>query len=304
MASPITRKPSPLSSKSARQFSLKNHDRRLLRIPEQISRTDQKMSSSTPPNKETIREKMLFALVGFILTGVIGTMLTTWIQQRGWAWQNRVTKIEKDTENALTTYRSVSDLINARWHATYRLVRAIETGAPAEDWKSARDNFRSTDRDWALRYTNVAREIEFYVDTPFGVETANKLKDVWQLPCTSYALNAKAASGTIDANSGRVVLEVINHCHGRIKDSVDKLIESGKSDASSLDVNQRKALAETAYPQLDNLYRTNEVLRCVIFERALMIRRRTADESYWQTFFGISQPSYDLASNTRKCVDS
>ena len=34
--------------------------------------------------------------MGFILTGVVGTMVTSWIQQRGWAWQNHVAKIESD----------------------------------------------------------------------------------------------------------------------------------------------------------------------------------------------------------------
>ena len=110
---------------------------------------------------ESWRQKAFIAVMGFILTGVVGTMVTSWIQQRGWAWQNHVAKIEKDTQNALTAYQNVSDLINARWHATYGMVRAIERGAGGDEWKAARDEYAAADKDWAIRYTSVARDVAF-----------------------------------------------------------------------------------------------------------------------------------------------
>ncbi len=50
---------------------------------------------------DSLREKVGTALLGFLLTGVVGTMVATWFQQRGWAWQNRVAQVEKDTTSAL-----------------------------------------------------------------------------------------------------------------------------------------------------------------------------------------------------------
>jgi hypothetical protein len=238
---------------------------------------------------ESLREKIFISVVGFVLTGVIGTIITTWVQQRGWAWQNRVSKIEKDTENAIATYRTTSELINARWHATYRMNRALERKSEGEEWKAAKDGFDSADRDWALRYTNIAREIDFYIDTPFGIEAGETLTRVWNLTCADYAFSG-AKGVSVEPNSARVILEIINHCHGRMKDEMDAMIDK-RSTATAVD---RQALTDLSYRRLDHLYKTNEALRCVIFGRVLAIRKAIAAESYWGTFFGIGQITYTL----------
>lgn len=252
---------------------------------------------------ETMREKLIFAIIGFVLTGIIGTTLTTWVQQRGWAWQNRVTKIEKDTENAMAAYRSASEIVNGRWHATYRLTRALDRNQTGDEWKSAKDAFEQADKDWALRYTNIARELEFHIDTPFGIISGESISRIWSLPCTEFALKTAQSkqakdSDVIDATSARAILAVINHCHGVIKDEMDALIDKG-DQASAED---RKALAKATHPRLDHLYRSNEALRCIIFERALAIRRMASTESYWNTFFGIGTPQYELVSSGRDCT--
>jgi hypothetical protein len=246
---------------------------------------------------ESLREKIAVALIGFVLTGVIGTILTTWIQQRGWAWQNRVTRIEKDTENAIQTYRTSSELINSRWHATYRIARSLEKKQQGEEWGTARDGFTTADREWALKYTNIAREIDFYIDTPFGVESQKLLAPVWVFECGDYAFDASSASG-FDTTSARVVMELINHCHGRTKDDIDRLIETRDTVTDA----DRKVVVDLSMRRLDHLYKTNEILRCVIFDRVLDIRRAASGESYWGTFFGVSEVGYRRSSEKRPCL--
>ncbi len=249
---------------------------------------------------ESLREKIVVALVGFVLTGVIGTVLTTWIQQRGWAWQNRVAKIDKDTENTIATYRSTSDLINTRWHATFKMVRALERGTTGEAWTATRVAFDAADRDWALKYTNVAREIEFFVDTPFGIESSEMMKRVWGLACDSYALRGTPGSA-IDSRSARVVLEVVNHCHGITKDELEKLADARADDKLPVKLPDPKVIA-TLYGRLEHLYRTNDALRCVIFERALAVRESVSSESYWGTFFGVGTPRYTPTGKDQTCA--
>lgn len=261
--------------------------------------TPEQSSARARSAGDGLRDKVIVAIAGFILTGVLGTMVTTWIQQRGWAWQNRVSKIEKDTENALNAYRSASELVNQRWHSTYRVVRALERKAGPDEWKGARDGFYAADRDWALRYTNVAREIEFYVDTPFGLEPSAKLGAVWGLPCTDYAL--KRSNTGIETESARAIMEIVNHCQGRLKGELDALLDRPAPESAALPPAEKPAI-DSFYAQLDNLYRTNEALRCTIFERALTIRRSVSAESYWGTFFGVSQPSYAIPPVGRDCA--
>lgn len=254
--------------------------------------------------RESLREKLIFTVLGFMLTGVIGTTLTTWVQQRGWSWQNRVTKIEKDTENAMAAYRSASEIINGRWHATYRLARALERNSAGDEWKGARDAFEQADKEWALRYTNIARELEFHIDTPFGIESKDNIARVWSLPCTDFALRTAQTKQSkddalIDATSARAILAVINHCHSKIKDEIEDFIDKRETATAE----DRKALALATFPRLDHLYRSNEALRCIIFERALAIRRMASTESYWNTFLGIGTPNYHLTPNGRNCVE-
>jgi hypothetical protein len=258
---------------------------------------------STPPVKadESWRQKAFIAVMGFILTGVIGTMITSWIQQRGWAWQNHVANIEKDTQNALTTYQTVSDLINTRWYATFGMVRAIERGATGDEWKAARDDYTASEKQWAIRYTSVARDVAFYVDTPFGYGATDKLSLVWPLPCTKFSLGSAAGFG-LDVSSARVALEVVNHCTGLVSADIDKTVEAG-GGAPKLDAAQRKAFADAAYPRLDAIYKTNEALRCVIFSRSLAIRQTLEADSYWGSFFGFAQRSYAAqTSDGKECL--
>jgi hypothetical protein len=240
--------------------------------------------------------------MGFVLTGVIGTMVTSWIQQRGWAWQNHVANIEKDTQNALVTYQTVSDLINTRWYATYGMVRAIERGATGDDWKAARDDYAGADKQWAIRYTSVARDVAFYIDTPFGFDTTDKLSLVWPLACTKFSLGAAAGFG-IDASSARVVLEVINHCTGLVSADIDKAVDAG-AGSGKLDAAARKTFADAAYPRLDAIYKTNEALRCVIFSRSLVIRQSLMADSYWGSFFGFAQQTYPRPGDGKECLGS
>lgn len=259
--------------------------------------TETRIASKTAGKvNETLREKVLLAIVGFMLTGVVGTVITTWIQQRGWAWQNRVAKIDKDTENAIAAYRAVSDLINARWHATYKMTRALERKLEGDEWKSAREGFEASDKDWALRYTNVARELDFQIDTPFGIEAGEEIRKVYTLSCEEFALRGTPES--VGLRSARVVMEVINHCHGRMKDELEGLIDARAKVATP----EGRALIDLSYRRLDHLYRTNDALRCVIFERALAIRNAVGAESYWGTFFGFSRLNYALPESARSCL--
>lgn len=245
---------------------------------------------------DSLREKLMLTLIGFMLTGVVGGMLTTWIQQRGWAWQNRVTTIEKDVNNVVATYKTASELLNVRWHAGYRMARAIEREEEGAGWKAALDDFQSADRQWALQYANAARDVEFYVDAPFGVDSAADLKAVWVADC-----DAPAAATLEGARSARAVLELVNHCQQRLKAALEPLVEPAPG-AKTPESAARKALIDQTYRRLDQLYRTNDALRCVIFDRAVAIRGALASQSYWSAFFGMEPPVYRAARPLKECL--
>jgi hypothetical protein len=98
------------------------------------------------------------------------------------------------------------------------------------------------------------------------------------------------------------MLELINHCNALTKDELDKALDNPTGQPPDLDAAARKALVSQAYRRLDAIYRTNEALRCTIFERALAIRNSAAVASYWSSFFGIGEPIYTPPSNSKDCL--
>ena len=243
---------------------------------------------------DSMIEKLMLTLFGFVLTGVVGGMLTTWIQQRGWAWQNRMTGIEKDIANVVAANKATSELINLRWHAAYRMVRAIEREADEAAWREARAGFDNADREWALHYSNATRDVEFNVDAPFGVTTADLAK-VWPVDCAKIA-----QVFPFETTSTRVLLEVVNHCHGQLKAVIDPLIVGG-ADARAL-TKANKEKIDDAYRRLDRLYKMNDGLRCMIFDRAVSIRGAQATQSYWSAFFGVESPTYRATRKLGDCL--
>lgn len=243
---------------------------------------------------DSIVEKMTITLFGFVLTGVIGGMLTTWIQQRGWAWQNRVTAIEKDVANVVSANKAASELINQRWHAAYRMTRAIEREEDAEAWRATRANFDSADRDWALHYSNATRDVEFNVDAPFGVSPVD-LNRVWSVDC-----DKNGAVFPFETQSARVLLEIVNHCHGQLKNIIEPLIAPTPDERRMTKANKDRI--DAAYRRLDRLYKMNDALRCVIFDRAMAIRGAQSTQSYWSAFFGVQAPTYRPGRQVSDCV--
>jgi hypothetical protein len=88
-----------------------------------------------------------------------------------------------------------------------------------------------------------------------------------------------------------------------VSDEINKAVDVGAGAPQKLDAAARKALADSAYPKLDAVYKTNEALRCVIFARALLIRGNLAADSYWGSFFGFAQETYvPSPSDSKECL--
>src|SRR5262249_9686452 len=107
---------------------------------DETSDSESVASEGRTAKSESLREKLVTTLIGFILTGVIGTMVATWFQQRGWAWQNAVAQVEKDTTSALASLPSASDLLDKRWSATSQMVQTIQNANAGDVPKAATDN--------------------------------------------------------------------------------------------------------------------------------------------------------------------
>ena len=174
-----------------------------------------------PPRATACATRSATAMLGFLLTGVVGTMVATWFQQRGWAWQSRVMQVEKDTSSALDSLRSASDLLDKRWSATFQMVQAIENiQRKGTRRRRSGTTFLSVNNEWELQYANVDATVEFNVDRPFGVDAKRIARRLVFVRCNAFPFDA-AAADAIDPKSAHTVLTVINNCQGIVKDELE-----------------------------------------------------------------------------------
>lgn len=262
---------------------------------------DEKSDFQSPPaegptaKSERLRETLITTLIGFILTGVIGTMVATWFQQRGWAWQNAVAQVEKDTTSVLASLQSVSGLLDKRWSATFQMVQTIQNANAGDMSRAARDGFLAINHEWEVDYANVDAAAQFNVDRPFGIDANRVPNTLWALQCTAFPFGNEAA-GAVEPNSADIVLKVIDHCYDLVKTNISDL------DKAAVDQASRKKLIEESYLRLSHIYHINDVLRCIILERAIAMRRSLDAELGWGSFLWIGPQKYHVPAKEGACV--
>lgn len=260
---------------------------------------DNEAPKAAPPERtakgDSLREKVGTALLGFLLTGVIGTMVATWFQQRGWAWQNRVTQVEKDTTSALDSLRSASDLLDKRWSATFQMLQSTQTPTDGDESKAAKDRFLSVNTEWELQYANVDAAVEFNVDRPFGVDAKRTPDALWVFQCNAYPFD-DAAGGALDPNAAHTILTVVNHCQDLVKTDI------GDIGRAANDQSARQRLIDQSYFRLSNIYYINDALRCVILERAVAMRRSLDAQLGWASFLQEGSQTYKIPARERDCL--
>jgi hypothetical protein len=248
-------------------------------------------ATESKPRGESVRDKVLATVLGFLLTGVIGGMVGAWFQERGWAWQNRVAQVEKDTRSALDSLHSASELLDKRWSAALQMLQAVQdTKASDESRAAAAERFRSVNDEWQLGYANIDAAIQFTVDRPFFRETKPTPQALYSLPCDAFPFDS------VDPGSALVILKVINHCHDLLKTDIEQL---GKAP---IDAAGRKALIHQASVRLDHLYHMNDALRCVILERAISMRRSLDTELDLGSMFRVGTRDYAVPREEGECV--
>jgi len=262
---------------------------------DQKSDSQSAASEGRTAKSERLRETLVTTLLGFILTGVIGTMVATWFQQRGWAWQNAVAQVEKDTTSALASLQSASDLLDKRWSATFQMLQTIQNVNALDVSKAAKDSFLAINHEWEVGYANVDAAVQFNVDRPFGI-TANRIPNaLWTLQCTTFPFGNEAG-GAVEPNSAHTVLKVIDHCHDLVKANIYDL------DKTAVDQASRKKLIGESYLRLSHIYHINDVLRCMILERAIAMRRSLDAELGWGSFLWIGPQKYRVPSKEGECL--
>src|SRR5215470_10034175 len=96
--------------------------------------------------------QLILLIVGFALTGVLGSLLGFFLQNRAWAHQHDVGRRDEERLQALKTFEEVSSLLDRRLYRMRRLYwaarRKAQGSGDAAEIASARADYREVVTGW------------------------------------------------------------------------------------------------------------------------------------------------------------
>jgi hypothetical protein len=247
-------------------------------------------SKETPPSaaptspRESSLTSVLHQLGWLTATGIVGALIGYCFQQRAWNNERAVAKIQKDTDAAFGVGQKASEFIDARWAAAEQVRAALQSHASEKELEQARDRYF---KNVEVSLPNVAKlqgEIAFHVDAPFERPVGDIRKEIYKINCLSFTLDPmfdKDKNLRVDPQAGSHLLQIIDHCHGLVKDDVAAVIAAKYPVKPYAPCNKgRFAQAPNGIEErvchikvrTSHIWWLNNVLRCTILRRAMAIR--------------------------------
>ena len=101
--------------------------------------------------------RIVGSIGGLVLaTGVLGTAISTYFQERSWSYQKRADKIDKDTAGAVAALDSLNKIVDEKFLSTYGLDDAIKSRAEGDKLNDAVKRFYAADKLWEQQHQSLA----------------------------------------------------------------------------------------------------------------------------------------------------
>ena len=243
----------------------------------------------------TWTRQVLGSIGGLVLaTGVLGTAISAYFQQRNWTYQKRADKIDRDAAAAMTALDGLNRIADEKFLSTYSLDDAIKNRVEGDKLEAAIKRFDAADAAWEQQHRSLASTLEIVVDSQFGLDdlaAAAKARDV---DCTRYGLGGFRPNAT-DPLPVRAVLEVIYTCQTKLKQSIEAGI--GVRDANGGHWPATTVEPDPGRIALGHVWRAQNVLQCLMVQRAVEIRGQPFGVSLVP--FGETEPASPYAMTAR-----
>jgi hypothetical protein len=250
--------------------------------------------SSKLGHAQSWTNRVVGAIGGVILaSGVVGTVISFYLQGRSWEYQTRSAKIEKDSAAVLAALEGVDKLLDEKWLSTYELNDAIKTKLEGEKLDAATRRFYSANKDWELRHNILASNLKIAVDSQFGIDDRNM--DVSAVDCRSYTLKGLQPHGADPLPVG-ALLEIAYNCHNTIKGKIDDQLRAKEQNNSVWPATN--AEPDPGGLALSHIWWVDRVLQCMMVERALELRQQSPQVPILP--LGASEESHPYTTNERE----
>jgi hypothetical protein len=231
---------------------------------------DQSETKEGPRRLHVWTRQILGSIGGLVLaTGVLGTAISAYFQQRNWTYQKRADKIDKDAASAMTALDGLNRIVDEKFLSTYGLDGAIKNRVEGDKLGAAIKRFDAADAAWEQQHQSLASTLEIVVDSQFGLDDLAATAKARAVDCTRYALDGFRPNAT-DPLPVRAVLEVIFTCQTKLKQGIETQLRDhdangGRWPAAIVDPDPGRMT-------LGHVWRVQNVLQCLMVQRAVEIR--------------------------------
>ena len=249
-------------------------------------------------------KRIIGSIGGLVLaTGVLGTAISAFFQERSWGYQKRAEKIDKDAAGAVAARDSLNKIVDEKFLSTYGLDDAIKARAEGEKLGDAVRRFYAADRLWEQQHQSLASTLEIVIDSQFGIDDLVATTLAKAGDCKQYALDGLQHNS--DPLPVRALLEVAYTCHTKLKQNIEEALHAR-------DANNASWPATTAEPDpgrlmLGHVWRVDNVLQCMMVQRAVEIRNQPIRTSILPSTTPVNAVPYAISDSDRareeRCIE-
>jgi len=102
----------------------------------------------TERSTEGLRDKIIVLMIGFVLTGIMGSAIATILQYFSWKNQWAIQRLDEESKVAKASFDRVSSLIDRRRYRTIRLINALDEGLPQDEIDLRFEEYKLIIKEW------------------------------------------------------------------------------------------------------------------------------------------------------------
>ena len=248
---------------------------------------------------------ILGSIGGLVLaTGVLGTAISAYFQERGWSYQKRADKIDKDAGAAVAALDGLNKVVDEKFLSTYGLDDAIKNRLEGDKLNAAVLRFYAADKTWEQQHQSLASTFEIVVDSQFGLDDHALTARARATDCAHYTLDGlQQKSG--DPIPVRALLEISYACHTKLKEKIEAALRVHDDNKGAWP--NTTAAPDPGRVMLGHVWRADNVLQCLMVQRAVEIRSQPLGISLLPTVASTNGAAYALTDADKgredRCIE-
>lgn len=119
-------------------------------------------------------------VLGFLLTGVVGALISAKVQRQNFANQTKISKAEKELEKTKEIIKKIESLSSIRAYTAKVVIDNLVAGSPDPDTDNAREEYRKAVSEWNINITSIFIELKSLDLYNFALELDHEIQPIFK----------------------------------------------------------------------------------------------------------------------------